>query len=80
MEIRDNGHGFAPEGTPGAKKTQRLGLLGMRERIEMVGGTLQLISSPGQPTTVRAEFPASGAVTEKRVRKNRVKIPSPPLP
>ena len=73
MEIKDDGKGFALEGTPGAKKSQRHGLLGMRERIEMVGGKLSLISSPGQPTTVLAEFPAPAPLPQKRVRKTRSK-------
>ena len=73
MEIKDDGKGFAVEGSRGPKKSQRLGLLGMRERVEMVGGTLRIISAPGQPTTVVAEFPACGPVPEKRVRKPRAK-------
>jgi len=34
-----------------------LGLLGMRERIELVGGTLDIESSPGAGTTVIARVP-----------------------
>ena len=58
MEIQDDGKGFALESLRAGKKAQRLGLLGMRERVEMVGGKLSLQSAPGQPTTVTAEFPA----------------------
>jgi len=34
-----------------------LGLLGMRERVEMVGGAFCVESTPGQGTTVRVEIP-----------------------
>lgn len=57
MEITDDGQGFAVEGTPSAKKHNRLGLLGMKERVEMVGGSFHVESSPGSPTTVRVEIP-----------------------
>jgi signal transduction histidine kinase len=40
-----------------AKRNKRLGLLGMRERVEMVGGSLRIESAPGQGTTIRAEIP-----------------------
>jgi signal transduction histidine kinase len=39
------------------KKNKRLGLLGMRERVEMVGGSLRVESAPGKGTTIRAEIP-----------------------
>jgi signal transduction histidine kinase len=39
------------------KGSKRLGLLGMRERVEMVGGTFCVESEPGQGTTVRVEIP-----------------------
>ena len=78
MEIQDNGKGFAVEGSPGAKKSRRLGLLGMRERIEMVGGTLKLISAPGMATTVIAEFPAPLFSPKKRAAKSPRKSPSRP--
>jgi signal transduction histidine kinase len=57
MEIADNGKSFAVEKTLLAKNNKRLGLVGMRERIEMIGGTLCIISIPGEGTTIRAEIP-----------------------
>jgi signal transduction histidine kinase len=57
MEINDNGKSFAVEKTLSAKSQNRLGLIGMRERVEMVGGKLAIESSPGHGTTVRAEIP-----------------------
>ena len=37
----------------------RLGLLGMRERVALVGGTLEVESTPGAGTTVFARIPLS---------------------
>ncbi len=57
MEVRDNGKSFPVEQTLAAKTNKRLGLLGMRERIEMVGGNLTIESAAGQGTTIRAVLP-----------------------
>ena len=57
MEISDNGQSFPVDKILGAKNPKRLGLVGMRERIEMVGGHLTIESKPGHGTTVRAEIP-----------------------
>jgi signal transduction histidine kinase len=65
MEITDNGNGFQVAGKSSAAKHNRLGLLGMRERAEMVGGTFSVVSAPGQATTVRVEIPPE----KKRPRK-----------
>jgi PAS domain S-box-containing protein len=57
MKIKDNGKGL-PEGRVwGDKKIERLGLLGMRERLEMVGGSFTIESVPGKGTTVTAQIP-----------------------
>ena len=53
MEIQDNGHGFEAGGSP----NQRLGMLGMRERVEMIGGTFDVSSKLGGPTVIRVEVP-----------------------
>jgi len=57
MQIQDNGKSFDVERVLRAKGNGRLGLLGMRERLEMVGGTFAVESAPGQGTTIRAEIP-----------------------
>ena len=61
MEIKDNGKSFDVERVLRAKNNQRLGLLGMRERVEMVGGDFSVESAPGQGTTIRAEIPFSNS-------------------
>jgi signal transduction histidine kinase len=57
MKIKDDGKSFSVERILHARKNKRLGLLGMRERVEMVGGTFCVESAPGQGTTVRVEIP-----------------------
>jgi len=57
LEISDNGKSFHVGRTLFARNNRRLGLIGMRERIEMVGGRLTIESARGIGTTVRAEIP-----------------------
>ncbi len=57
LTIEDNGRSFQVERVLRAKRNKRLGLLGMRERVEMVGGRLRIESAPGQGTTIHAEIP-----------------------
>jgi PAS domain S-box-containing protein len=57
MEIKDNGKSFAADKFLQDKNPKRLGLIGMRERLEMVGGTLTIESVNGKGTIVRAEIP-----------------------
>jgi len=57
MEIEDNGKSFSVERMMRMKGRKRLGLLGMRERMEMIGGNFTLKSKLGQGTTVRAQAP-----------------------
>ncbi len=52
--IEDNGIGFVLT-SPTAES--HLGLFGMRERVEMLGGQLTVESSPGRGTTVKVEVP-----------------------
>ncbi|MCB8924180.1 MAG: sensor histidine kinase [Ardenticatenaceae bacterium] len=54
LEITDSGPGFDPE-SPAVYK--RLGLVGMRERVELLGGRFELHSAPGHGTTIRALLP-----------------------
>jgi len=56
MTIKDDGDGFEGAGKHFTDKTDRLGLLGMKERIEMVGGSFQIESLLGKGTTIRAIF------------------------
>lgn len=58
VEVRDDGSGFAPElAGPEAARRGRLGLIGMCERTEMLGGRTAIRSAPGGPTVVSASLP-----------------------
>jgi signal transduction histidine kinase len=57
MTIRDDGRSFRVERVLLARDTKRLGLLGMRERLEMIGGKLEIASAPGRGTTLTAMLP-----------------------
>jgi signal transduction histidine kinase len=57
MRIKDNGKGFQTERVLHAKRNKRLGLLGMRERVDMVRGKFTIQSAPGKGTTVLAQVP-----------------------
>ncbi|MEK7952269.1 GAF domain-containing protein [Luteolibacter soli] len=55
VSIRDNGVGFDP-----ATVKRRLGLLGMQERLDIVGGTLVIDASPNHGTRIQACVPHVG--------------------
>lgn len=59
LEIADDGHSFDVEKVLHARPGRRLGLLGMRERVEMVGGTFLVVSAPGKGTRVRVQMPCN---------------------
>ena len=61
MKIKDDGKGFLQNRVFRAKKGKRLGLLGMRERLEMVGGNFAVTSTPGKGTTILAQVPIMNA-------------------
>ena len=57
-EIRDDGSGFTvEEAGDRAAQTGHLGLIGMRERMRMLGGDTTIASAPGGPTVVTASLP-----------------------
>ena len=53
LVVSDDGAGFDP-----AAATVGFGLLGMRERVELLDGTLEVASAPGNGTTVTVSIPA----------------------
>lgn len=55
LEIADHGCGFSRESVHGGKRS--LGLSSMKERAELLGGTLTLESRPAQGTVCRAVIP-----------------------
>jgi PAS domain S-box-containing protein len=56
LTIKDDGKAFNVEKTLPTNGGKRLGLLGMRERVEMVGGSFHVESIPGRGTTITAKI------------------------
>ena len=69
MKIKDDGKSFQADRVLHGKGSKRLGLLGMRERLEMVGGHFGVESVQGKGTTVIAQIPlrnaAGGGITDE---------------
>jgi PAS domain S-box-containing protein len=57
LEVRDWGPGFDPGKVRATARGEHVGLTGMRERIELLGGTFQVSSRLNQGTIVRAMLP-----------------------
>jgi signal transduction histidine kinase len=64
--VEDDGRGFDAEAVRAAPGAQdRLGLLGMQERVALVGGTLDIESTAGAGTTLFVRVPLDGAGREQ---------------
>lgn len=63
LMIHDNGVGFdLPDAMKNVTKGNSLGLLNMHERVELIGGQLQIITAPGQGTRIRAQIPLKSSI------------------
>ncbi len=78
ITVRDDGRGFDP-----IAQTAGFGLIGMRERVELLHGTLEVRSSPGQGTMIDAAVPAEyrktsdpGMVESRALDAHSVRQPS----
>jgi signal transduction histidine kinase len=60
VAVIDNGCGFD---VADAFSRGRLGLIGMRERAQMLGGTFDITSQPGAGTSVKVEVPLEGGIS-----------------
>ncbi|HET9080904.1 MAG TPA: ATP-binding protein [Trebonia sp.] len=56
LSVADDGRGFRPDSSR-APRADHLGLLGMRERARMLGGSLDIRTSPGEGTLITASIP-----------------------
>jgi len=66
LEIRDNGKGFdVSKVVEGARSVERLGLSGMKDRAETLGGTMNIDSAPGAGTAVALTLPLNVAVCQE---------------
>ena len=63
--VEDDGVGFNPKKAAGADGNQGMGLIGMRERAALVGGTLQIESKPNGGTTIFVRVPVQFGETEE---------------
>lgn len=60
VEVRDWGRGFdLSDVAAKPDRGEHLGLMGMRERVSLLGGRVEIHSAPGAGTTVRIELPAA---------------------
>jgi signal transduction histidine kinase len=59
LEVEDNGCGFALNDKSMPRQPKGLGLLGMRERATLAGGSLAIQSAPGRGTRILLRFPLS---------------------
>jgi signal transduction histidine kinase len=64
--VRDDGRGFDTTAEPG----DGFGMLGMRERIELAGGELDVSSEPGEGTGLRAWVPVRRPQASSRFRSS----------
>jgi two-component system sensor histidine kinase DegS len=71
MQVQDDGNGFDVEeilAMPGV----HFGIIGMRERIEDVGGRFEINSSPGKGTQLSMEVPARRPAMRKSMESVKV--------
>jgi signal transduction histidine kinase len=64
LVVGDNGRGFDPGAPP---DLGGMGLANMRQRVEEVGGTLEIASTPGQGTRVKVRTKATGSPSSEEV-------------
>ncbi|MDQ6783503.1 MAG: histidine kinase, partial [Actinomycetota bacterium] len=61
LVVSDDGRGFDEEAvTTDAEDRHCYGLVGIRERAELIGANLNLVSRPGTGTTVEVVVPTTG--------------------
>ncbi|OQY68019.1 MAG: hypothetical protein B6D46_04915 [Polyangiaceae bacterium UTPRO1] len=57
VTVRDDGRGFDADKEAATPRATGVGMLGMRERAELIGGTLEITSALGKGTIVSARLP-----------------------
>ncbi len=61
LEVVDDGRGFVvPSRLSLLVREHHYGLAGLAERVQVIGGTLEISSAPGQGTRVRVQIPLAG--------------------
>ena len=58
LTVKDNGNGFTPPQDMGdLPRSGKLGLMGMKERVWLLGGKIRVNSVPGRGTTLLVHIP-----------------------
>jgi signal transduction histidine kinase len=60
VQVADDGIGFDVAAVRANSQGEHLGIAGIRERAEMIGGTLRIASTPGAGTTLLVSVPTGG--------------------
>ena len=60
VQVADDGLGFDVAAVRPNSQGEHLGIAGIRERAEMIGGTLRIASAPGAGTTLLVSVPTGG--------------------
>jgi CheY-like chemotaxis protein len=78
VEVTDSGRGFSPD-TLESGDSEGLGLASLRQRVSLLGGTLQIKSKPGKGARVQLRLPTPAAddLPEVRPPENNAPIPIP---
>jgi signal transduction histidine kinase len=72
VDVRADGHdggltlSVRDDGIGGADPRRGSGLIGLKDRVEALGGTISVLSPPGRGTTLRVEFPAQRQLSVTR--------------
>ena len=67
LRVEDDGIGFDPDLVAGTvADSARLGILGMKERVRLAGGSFQLISRPGSGVVIQARLPLAPGPAKPR--------------
>ena len=75
LQIVDDGMGFEVErALAKAAQRGRLGLVGIGERVHMVGGTFEVESSPGGPSSLKITLPRWEPLTPSEARLRRASL------
>jgi ligand-binding sensor domain-containing protein/signal transduction histidine kinase len=69
LEIRDNGAGFDPAVARGSGNRKHYGLIGMEERIQLLGGNVDIASTVGEGTVVQVYLPR-----KKREKRHNIAV------
>ena len=71
IEIEDDGRGFDPDAVAKREGRRPWGLLGIRERAEILGGTARIDSAPGKGTRVLVRIPLPKEKKEQDLKNDK---------